>query len=652
MYRLLQSTLAGTPVLARAALITLLGMTTGLAVDRYVSPTGSNGNPGTFALPWQTVRYGANRLDPGDTLYVRGGTYAEVVLVNKSGTAAAPITITNYPNEVPVIDGRTIPDTDWQMLVNLRGDYIHVNGFEVKNCNMQANNPYPATPSGGYGVYMGGHDNRVSYMNVHHNRSVGILAGGDNSIVEDCWVWQNCQDNNTTPHVQWASGLTLSRGGLNGTGITHNAIARRNTVFNNWGEGLNTFEADGTLLEDNLVYDNFSVNLYISDARNVLAQRNLVYVSSNSLIPGSTSITLADEVAAKPRSANNKVINNFVYGGRFQAFSWTLVPGSGLDNVLIANNTFVNAQLQTGSYNGSGITNTSASIRNNIFLSDAGTPALVNSTTNISFSNNAWSHTAPAAVSGGSTDVVGTLQVARTGATTAGNLTTAYFKLLAGSPVIDKALALPGFTDFDFFRHPRAGLPDIGGHEIDSVPAPWTTQDIGAVGAPGAAIHSAGTFTVTGSGTNIWDVADEFRHVGQPSSGDCRISARVATQQATDPYSKAGLMIREDNSPGSRYAAVLVTPGNGVTFRWRPVANGICYQGSYATGVTAPRYLKLERIGSFFAAFHSSDGTTWTQVGTTQTLSMASSATVGLAVASDLNGALSTATFDHLAVVP
>ena len=639
-------------ILPRILASGLLGLSTVHAADRYVSVTGSNENPGTLNSPWKTIRYGANQLKPGDTLYVRAGTYSEVVLVASSGTAEAPITITNYPEEQPVIDGGTIPDVDWQMLVNLSGSHIHLSGFEVRNCNMQGNRPAPAFPSGGYGVNMSGPDNRVSRMNVHHNRSVGILGGGDNSIVEDCRVWQNCQDNNATPHALWGSGLTLSRGGLNGTGITHNAIARRNIVFNNWGEGLNAFEVDGALLEDNIVYDNFSVNLYISDARNVLAQRNLVYLSSNSLIPGSTSITLADEVAGKPRSANNRVINNFVYGGRVEAFFWSLVKGSGLDNVLIANNTFVNAQLKIGTYTPD-ITNGNSFVRNNIFVSDNGVaPVFANSTAGITFSNNAWSVAPPPAVSG-KEDVIGKVLVSKTGDTTAGHLTADYFRTLPGSSAIDHGMTLPGASDSDFFNHPRSGAVDIGAHETGSIPYPWATQDIGTVGVTGSATHAADAFTVSGAGSDIWGNADEFRYLYQPATGDCSVSARVVSQRNTDPFAKAGPMIRENNAPGARFAAVLLTTGNGITFRCRPVANGPCYQASsYVPGVTAPCYLKLARIGRAFAAFHSADGKSWTRIGGTVNLNMPASASIGLAVVSDVRDALSPATFDQVVVSP
>jgi hypothetical protein len=323
---------------------------------------------------------------------------------------------------------------------------------------------------------------------------------------------------------------------------------------------------------------------------------------------------------------------------------------NGLDNVLIANNTLVNAQLKIGTTFTPN--NTNSFVRNNIFASYNGVPVAVsNNTTGITFSNNLWSSSPPSALTG-TAGVTGNPQLALTGSASPGALTADFFRLLPASPAINKGVSLPGYSDYDFFSTARVGTPDIGGHEIDFVPAPWSTEDIGAVGAAGSAIHSSGTFTVTGSGVNIWDTADEFRYVSQPSSGDCTIIARVATQQNTDPYSKAGVVIREDKTAGSRYAAVLVTPSNGITFRWRSAANGICTQAAYVTGVTAPQFVKLVRSGSNYSAFYSANGSTWTQIGSNQPLTLASTATIGLAVASDLDGSLSTAIFDNVTVTP
>ncbi|MEI8291498.1 MAG: immunoglobulin domain-containing protein [Verrucomicrobiota bacterium] len=180
------------------------------------------------------------------------------------------------------------------------------------------------------------------------------------------------------------------------------------------------------------------------------------------------------------------------------------------------------------------------------------------------------------------------------------------------------------------------------------LPSPWVTADIGAVAATGVASYDSGTFTVFGSGADIETTADEFRYVYQTSTGDCSIVARVATQSNTDPWAKAGVMIRESTAAGSINAAVLLTPGNGVTFQ-RRTSTGGSTTATIVGGVTVPRWVKLVRTGNSFAAYYSPDGVAWTQIGTSQTITMASSATLGLAVTSHNDGTLGAAMFDNVA---
>jgi parallel beta-helix repeat protein len=75
------------------------------AVARYLSPSGSDANPGTFAAPLLTLQRALTKLRPGDTLYVRGGTYnvtRRITHATVAGRSSAPIVITNYPGEFPV----------------------------------------------------------------------------------------------------------------------------------------------------------------------------------------------------------------------------------------------------------------------------------------------------------------------------------------------------------------------------------------------------------------------------------------------------------------------------------------------------------------------------------------------------------------------
>ncbi len=66
---------------------------------------GDDQAAGTAEAPWKTLAHALRRLKPGNTLYLRGGTYYEKGFLTRSGTADAPITIASYPGELAVIDG-------------------------------------------------------------------------------------------------------------------------------------------------------------------------------------------------------------------------------------------------------------------------------------------------------------------------------------------------------------------------------------------------------------------------------------------------------------------------------------------------------------------------------------------------------------------
>ncbi len=71
----------------------------------YVAPAGNNANPGTLAAPFQTIQKAATLAHPGDTVFIRAGTYHETVTPRYSGTASSPITFTAYNGENVIVDG-------------------------------------------------------------------------------------------------------------------------------------------------------------------------------------------------------------------------------------------------------------------------------------------------------------------------------------------------------------------------------------------------------------------------------------------------------------------------------------------------------------------------------------------------------------------
>jgi rhamnogalacturonan endolyase len=181
--------------------------------------------------------------------------------------------------------------------------------------------------------------------------------------------------------------------------------------------------------------------------------------------------------------------------------------------------------------------------------------------------------------------------------------------------------------------------------------------DIGSPATAGSLSFNpaGGAYTVKGGGADVWGTADQFRYGYVPFGGDGALSARVVSTTNTSASAKAGLMFRDSIAAGAAYAYVWVSPSNGVKFETR-AATGIA--SAYSVSATpggAPVWVKLVRTGpagNQFAAFYSLDGVSWTQVGSTQTVAMTTSALAGLAVTSHNNtaGSLNTAVFDNLAL--
>lgn len=90
-------------------------------VDRN-NPRASDSNPGTESQPWLSVNHGSGLLRSGDTLYVKEGTYEEIVSTNSSGTAGKKIVYRAYSKNKANVYG---------FVVN--NEYVCIDGFEITN---------------------------------------------------------------------------------------------------------------------------------------------------------------------------------------------------------------------------------------------------------------------------------------------------------------------------------------------------------------------------------------------------------------------------------------------------------------------------------------------------------------------------------------
>ena len=107
------------------------------------------------------------------------------------------------------------------------------------------------------------------------------------------------------------------------------------------------------------------------------------------------------------------------------------------------------------------------------------------------------------------------------------------------------------------------------------LPAGWAHADIGTVPFAGDATFASGTFSVTGSGADVWGTADQFHYAYTTLTGDGTIVARVASIPLNvNAWVKAGVMIRESLAAGAAHGFMLVSASKGVAFQRRPAAGG------------------------------------------------------------------------------
>ena len=182
---------------------------------------------------------------------------------------------------------------------------------------------------------------------------------------------------------------------------------------------------------------------------------------------------------------------------------------------------------------------------------------------------------------------------------------------------------------------------------IASLPSGWTDQDVGTVGLAGSASYATGVFTVKGAGDGMMSyTTDAMNFAYQSLSGNGTIVARVVSTSNT--YAQAGVMIRETLNSNAR--SMFVGDYAGSIYTFVRTTTGGSPSSTYIGAATLPYWVMLVRNASSFTGYQSLDGVNWTQVGSTQTISMAQNVYVGLAVSSGTTGALYTGTFDNVSI--
>jgi hypothetical protein len=216
--------------------------------------------------------------------------------------------------------------------------------------------------------------------------------------------------------------------------------------------------------------------------------------------------------------------------------------------------------------------------------------------------------------------------------------------------VHEGAQSMPFFYDNDL-KYSEATLTLTSGRDWTrlgvSMLSLWFRGHAASVGS--FAEGPVGTYTVTGSGADIWNEADAFHYVYKELSGPGSIIAKVESIENTHNWAKAGVMIRDSLDADSAHGIMLVSAAQGVAFQRRSIA-GQSTIGTTEAGLRAAYWVKIERdISGMMSASHSADGISWTPLGN-EIINMNTPAYIGLAVTSHDADAISEAVFSNVQI--
>ena len=157
------------------------------------------------------------------------------------------------------------------------------------------------------------------------------------------------------------------------------------------------------------------------------------------------------------------------------------------------------------------------------------------------------------------------------------------------------------------------------------------------------------------SGSDIWGTADSFMFAAMPIGDNRQITVRVRSLDNTNVWAKAGVMIRESLTAGSKHADAIVSPGKGIAMQYRNATGGASASPVQMNGA-APIWLRIRRFEAAgptatggFSTWFSTDGLIWRRLGDVN-FNIAHEAFIGIAVTSHQPGIQTSAVIDDIRI--
>jgi hypothetical protein len=158
---------------------------------------------------------------------------------------------------------------------------------------------------------------------------------------------------------------------------------------------------------------------------------------------------------------------------------------------------------------------------------------------------------------------------------------------------------------------------------------------------------------IDAGGADTWQSYDRYGSVYQSISGDFIAQVKIISQENTNQWAKAGIMIRNSISnptTSTGYTFMVVTPGNGWSFQYDSDDDGYL-DTSVKDGTSSyPTYIKMIKSNTTFTGYFSTDGENWTQRSQATLSSANNTQDVGMSVTSHEQGILSLVKFDDFRI--
>ncbi len=252
--------------------------------------SGSDHSGGSASRPLRTVQRLVDRLRPGQTGCVRGGTYQESVTISQGGSGArSRVTLESYPGERATLVGR--------LYIRRQAPYV-----TVANMNLNGRNPQtlPSPDIAAENDQFIGND-----VTDEHTEICFILGSPFYGRAKNTLIARNrIHDCGREPAQNGDHGIYV--------GFADNTHIVANVIFKNADRGIQLYpDAQGTVIEHNIV-DSNGEDIAIGGERTASSNSRIAF---NLITNATIGFDVQSSFARGAVGVNNVVRSNCIFGG-------------------------------------------------------------------------------------------------------------------------------------------------------------------------------------------------------------------------------------------------------------------------------------------------------------------------------------------------